>query len=83
MFQCDLTGEDLLEHVPPESVDVAMLIFVLSAVHPEKMHLVLQNIHKVSGLEPALQGSDIPVFSLPFPPTILYCLDSRAPIRPG
>ncbi|EPY76588.1 methyltransferase-like protein [Camelus ferus] len=47
VFQCDLTRDDLLEHVPPESVDVVMLIFVLSAVHPDKMHLVLQNIYKV------------------------------------
>ncbi|XP_047624526.1 tRNA N(3)-methylcytidine methyltransferase METTL6 isoform X3 [Phacochoerus africanus] len=46
-FQCDLTKDDLLEHVPPESVDVVTLIFVLSAVHPDKMHLVLQNIYKV------------------------------------
>uniref|UniRef100_A0A2I2ZJN5 Methyltransferase 6, tRNA N3-cytidine n=1 Tax=Gorilla gorilla gorilla TaxID=9595 RepID=A0A2I2ZJN5_GORGO len=47
VFQCDLTKDDLLDHVPPESVDVVMLIFVLSAVHPDKMHLVLQNIYKV------------------------------------
>uniref|UniRef100_A0A8C0CAP2 Methyltransferase like 6 n=1 Tax=Balaenoptera musculus TaxID=9771 RepID=A0A8C0CAP2_BALMU len=47
VFQCDLTKDDLLEHMPPESVDVVMLIFVLSAVHPDKMHLVLQNIYKV------------------------------------
>ncbi|XP_026942391.1 tRNA N(3)-cytidine methyltransferase METTL6 isoform X2 [Sagmatias obliquidens] len=47
VFQCDLTKDDLLEHVPPESVDVVMLIFVLSTVHPDKMHLVLQNIYKV------------------------------------
>ncbi|XP_039693029.1 tRNA N(3)-cytidine methyltransferase METTL6 isoform X2 [Pteropus medius] len=47
VFQCDLTKDDLLEHVPPESVDVVMLIFVLSAVHPDKMQLVLQNIYKV------------------------------------
>ncbi|XP_040119700.1 tRNA N(3)-methylcytidine methyltransferase METTL6 isoform X2 [Oryx dammah] len=47
VFQCDLTKDDLLEHVPPESVDVVTLIFVLSAVHPDKMHLVLQNIYKV------------------------------------
>uniref|UniRef100_A0A4X1UUE6 Methyltransferase-like protein 6 n=1 Tax=Sus scrofa TaxID=9823 RepID=A0A4X1UUE6_PIG len=46
-FQCDLTKDDLLEHVPPESVDVVTLIFVLSAVHPDKMRLVLQNIYKV------------------------------------
>lgn len=56
VFQCDLTKDDLLEHVPPESVDVVMLIFVLSAVHPDKMQLVLQNIYKVSDLEPALEG---------------------------
>ncbi|ELK25323.1 Methyltransferase-like protein 6 [Myotis davidii] len=47
VFQCDLTKDDLMEHVPPESVDVVLLIFVLSAVHPDKMHLVLQNIYKV------------------------------------
>lgn len=50
MFQCDLTKDDLLENIPPNSVDVAMLIFVLSAVHPEKMHLVLSNIYNVSKL---------------------------------
>ncbi|XP_021099778.1 methyltransferase-like protein 6 isoform X5 [Heterocephalus glaber] len=47
VFQCDLTKDDLLDHVPRESVDIVMLIFVLSAVHPDKMHLVLQNIYKV------------------------------------
>uniref|UniRef100_A0A8C8ZHJ9 Methyltransferase 6, tRNA N3-cytidine n=1 Tax=Prolemur simus TaxID=1328070 RepID=A0A8C8ZHJ9_PROSS len=47
VFQCDLTKDDLLDHVPPESVDVVLLIFVLSAVHPDKMHLVLQNVYKV------------------------------------
>ncbi|XP_023605268.1 methyltransferase-like protein 6 isoform X4 [Myotis lucifugus] len=50
VFQCDLTKDDLMEHVPPESVDVVLLIFVLSAVHPDKMHLVLQNIYKSSWL---------------------------------
>ncbi|XP_006840079.1 PREDICTED: methyltransferase-like protein 6 isoform X1 [Chrysochloris asiatica] len=47
VFQCDLTKDDLLEHVPSESVDVVMLIFVLSAVHPDRMHLVLQNAYQV------------------------------------
>ncbi|KAH0627284.1 hypothetical protein JD844_002807 [Phrynosoma platyrhinos] len=47
VFQCDLTKDDLLENVPPDSVDVVTLIFVLSAIHPEKMHLVLRNIYKV------------------------------------
>lgn len=47
VFQCDLTRDDLLDHIPPESVDAVTLIFVLSTVHPEKMHLVLQNVYKV------------------------------------
>ncbi|XP_053215147.1 tRNA N(3)-methylcytidine methyltransferase METTL6 isoform X1 [Podarcis raffonei] len=46
-FQCDLTKDDILENVPSDSVDVVTLIFVLSAVHPEKMHLVLHNLYKV------------------------------------
>lgn len=47
VFQCDLTKDDLLDHIPPESVDAVTLIFVLSAVHPEKMRLVLLNMYKV------------------------------------
>ncbi|XP_029324892.1 methyltransferase-like protein 6 isoform X1 [Mus caroli] len=47
VFQCDLTRDNLLDHVPPESVDAVTLIFVLSAVHPEKMRLVLLNVYKV------------------------------------
>ncbi|XP_066484178.1 tRNA N(3)-methylcytidine methyltransferase METTL6 isoform X2 [Tiliqua scincoides] len=47
VFQCDLTKDDLLENIPSESVDIVTLIFVLSAVHPEKMHFVLHNIYKV------------------------------------
>ncbi|XP_074844411.1 tRNA N(3)-cytidine methyltransferase METTL6 isoform X2 [Carettochelys insculpta] len=47
VFQCDLTKDDLLENIPADSVDVVTLIFVLSAIHPDKMHLVLQNIYKV------------------------------------
>uniref|UniRef100_A0A8C7ZJJ2 tRNA N(3)-cytidine methyltransferase n=1 Tax=Oryzias sinensis TaxID=183150 RepID=A0A8C7ZJJ2_9TELE len=46
-FQCDLTKDDLTGNVPEGSVDVVTLIFVLSAVHPEKMKLALKNINKV------------------------------------
>ncbi|XP_039137524.1 LOW QUALITY PROTEIN: uncharacterized protein LOC120275095 [Dioscorea cayenensis subsp. rotundata] len=46
-FVCDLTQHNLNEIVAPSSVDVATMIFVLSAVSPEKMPLVLQNIRKV------------------------------------
>uniref|UniRef100_A0A6I8NDH7 tRNA N(3)-cytidine methyltransferase n=2 Tax=Ornithorhynchus anatinus TaxID=9258 RepID=A0A6I8NDH7_ORNAN len=47
VFQCDLTKDDLLEHMPADSLDGVTLIFVLSAIHPDKMHLALQNIYKV------------------------------------
>ncbi|XP_075884685.1 tRNA N(3)-cytidine methyltransferase METTL6 [Nelusetta ayraudi] len=46
-FQCDLTSDDLRDNVPEGGVDVVTLIFVLSAVHPDKMKLVLQNISRV------------------------------------
>ncbi|GKV03643.1 hypothetical protein SLEP1_g15916 [Rubroshorea leprosula] len=47
VFVCDLTMDDLSKQVPPTSVDIVTMIFVLSAVSPEKMPLVLQNIKKV------------------------------------
>ncbi|XP_028985294.1 tRNA N(3)-methylcytidine methyltransferase METTL6 [Betta splendens] len=46
-FQCDLTKDDLRENVPEGSVDVVTLIFVLSAIHPDKMKLAVQNISRV------------------------------------
>ncbi|XP_038652774.1 tRNA N(3)-methylcytidine methyltransferase METTL6 isoform X1 [Scyliorhinus canicula] len=46
-FQCDLTKDDLLQNMPVDSVDVVTLIFVLSAIHPDKMQLALENIHKI------------------------------------
>ncbi|WCJ42868.1 tRNA N(3)-methylcytidine methyltransferase METTL6 [Euphorbia peplus] len=46
-FVCDLTIDDLSKEVSPSSVDIVTMIFVLSAVSPEKMPLVLQNIKKV------------------------------------
>lgn len=46
-FQCDLTKDDLRENIPENSVDVITLIFVLSAIHPDKMRQVLENINKV------------------------------------
>ncbi|KAL3813599.1 hypothetical protein ACJIZ3_010024 [Penstemon smallii] len=46
-FVCDLTSDDLCKHIAPSSVDIVTMIFVLSAVSPEKMPLVVQNIKKV------------------------------------
>ncbi|XP_027048402.1 methyltransferase-like protein 6 [Pocillopora damicornis] len=46
-FHCDLTVDALESHVPKCSVDIATLVFVLSAVHPDKMLIVLQNVIQV------------------------------------
>ncbi|XP_057690130.1 tRNA N(3)-methylcytidine methyltransferase METTL6-like [Corythoichthys intestinalis] len=46
VFQCDLTRDDLRDNIPEGSVDVATLIFVLSAIHPDKMALAVRNIHR-------------------------------------
>lgn len=46
-FQCDLTKDDLLANIPEKSLDVATLIFVLSAIHPDKMQQALENIYKI------------------------------------
>ncbi|XP_072028615.1 tRNA N(3)-cytidine methyltransferase METTL6-like [Amphiura filiformis] len=46
-FQCDLTKDDLVAHIPECNVDVVTMLFVLSAVHPDKMIEALQNVHKV------------------------------------
>ncbi|XP_021907622.1 LOW QUALITY PROTEIN: uncharacterized protein LOC110821949 [Carica papaya] len=46
-FVSDLTIDDLSKQISPSSVDIISMIFVLSAVSPEKMPLVLQNVRKV------------------------------------
>jgi len=45
-FQCDITTDTLSEHVR-RPVDLVTMIFVLSAIHPDKMRLALENIAKV------------------------------------
>ncbi|KAK1274776.1 hypothetical protein QJS04_geneDACA000803 [Acorus gramineus] len=46
-FVCNLTVDDLSKSISPSSVDIVTMVFVLSAVAPEKMPLVLHNIKKV------------------------------------
>ncbi|KAL9265070.1 tRNA N(3)-methylcytidine methyltransferase METTL6-like protein [Drosera capensis] len=46
-FVCDLTTDDLREHIDPSSVDIVTMMFVLSTVSPDKMTLVLKNIRHV------------------------------------
>ena len=47
-FQCDITdGQQLLDNVPEESLDIITMIFVLSAIHPEKFDVVVKNLHRL------------------------------------
>lgn len=46
-FQCDITKDDLSSEIPAENIDIVSLVFVLSAIHPDKMSLALDNIFKV------------------------------------
>jgi len=47
VFQCDLTQDDLSDHIPADTLDIVLLFFVLSAISPDKMTSVVTNIYKV------------------------------------
>lgn len=47
VFQTDVTTEDILSIVEENSVDIVTLIFVLSAVHPEKFLQTLKNLYRL------------------------------------
>ncbi|XP_033762193.1 tRNA N(3)-methylcytidine methyltransferase METTL6-like [Pecten maximus] len=47
VFQCDITTDPLTNHMPENSVNLVSMIFVLSAINPEKMTAALSNIVKV------------------------------------
>ncbi|XP_003382702.1 PREDICTED: methyltransferase-like protein 6 [Amphimedon queenslandica] len=53
-FVCDVTKDPLTHNVPPNSVDIALLIFVLSAISPEKVKSVLTNISTVLKIDGGL-----------------------------
>jgi len=46
-FVCDVTKESIPDLVPDNSVDIAMIIFVLSAISPQHMRNVLLNVRRV------------------------------------
>ena len=47
VFVCDVTANTLCDSVGENSVDLALVIFVLSAISPEKMVAALKNIFQV------------------------------------
>ncbi|KAH8290548.1 hypothetical protein KR054_003907, partial [Drosophila jambulina] len=46
-FQCDITTQQVHEHIPEGSLDVCTLVFVLSAIHPQKFRDVVLNLWKL------------------------------------
>ncbi|ONL93558.1 S-adenosyl-L-methionine-dependent methyltransferase superfamily protein [Zea mays] len=46
-FVCDIASEQLTENVEPSSADIVTMIFMLSAVAPDKMPIVLENVRSV------------------------------------
>ncbi|KAF9430991.1 hypothetical protein BGZ94_000937 [Podila epigama] len=46
-FVWDLAGDDIPPEVEPESMDVLVLIFVLSALHPDKWENAMNNLYKL------------------------------------
>ncbi|XP_064540294.1 tRNA N(3)-methylcytidine methyltransferase METTL6 [Drosophila montana] len=43
-FQCDITTQQVHEHIAASSLDVCTMIFVLSAIHPDKFVDVVRNL---------------------------------------
>uniref|UniRef100_A0A182LVE8 tRNA N(3)-methylcytidine methyltransferase n=1 Tax=Anopheles culicifacies TaxID=139723 RepID=A0A182LVE8_9DIPT len=46
-FACDITSEEVFETLPEGSLDIVTLVFVLSAIHPEKFLPTVTNIYRL------------------------------------
>lgn len=46
-FTCDITKEDVFKEIPPQSLDIITMIFVLSAIHPENFSQVAEQLFKL------------------------------------
>lgn len=46
-FQCDITTNDLFKHIERESLDIITMVFVLSAIHPDRFIDVLRSLHEL------------------------------------
>lgn len=45
-FQCDITTNDVYENIKEREIDIVTMIFVLSAIHPDKFRTVIENVFK-------------------------------------
>lgn len=46
-FQCDITTDQVFKHIQPASLDIITMVFVLSAIHPDRFVDVLRNLHQL------------------------------------
>lgn len=46
-FQCDITTDTIHEEIAADTIDIISMIFVLSAITPEKFKDVVKNLHKI------------------------------------
>lgn len=46
-FQCDITTETIFQTIPHNSVDLISMIFVLSAIHPNKFNAVFEHLFRL------------------------------------
>ncbi|XP_031638391.1 tRNA N(3)-methylcytidine methyltransferase METTL6 [Contarinia nasturtii] len=46
-FQCDITSETIFETIEENSVDLISMIFVLSAIHPDKFDVALRSMYRL------------------------------------
>lgn len=46
-FQCDITTEQIHAYISDSSLDIVTMIFVLSAIHPNKFGNVVENIYRL------------------------------------
>lgn len=48
VFQCDITSSsEVLKTIKPESLDIITIVFVLSAIHPDKFSAVIKNLFRL------------------------------------
>lgn len=46
-FQCDITTDSIFQNIEKESLDIITMVFVLSAIHPEKFEVVVKNLYRI------------------------------------
>ena len=57
-FVCDLTDDQEIS-IEENSIDICSMIFVLSAIHPDKMVHVLRKLHRVRTFNQSCENEEM------------------------